>query len=157
MQKIVPSLLFAENAEEAVTFYVSLFENSEIRSISRYGEGGPMPAGTALAISFVLDGLEFQAINGGPNVSFTEATSFSVSAETQEKIDRLWDALTADGGEPSMCGWLKDKYGLSWQIIPPALGELMSDPDAEKSGRVMQAMLGMTKIDIAELQAAHDG
>lgn len=157
MQKIVPSLLFDHEAEEAATFYVSVFENSEITDVSRYGEGAPLPAGTALAVSFVVDGVEFKAINGGPDVTFTEATSFSVSAETQEEIDRLWDTLTADGGEPSMCGWLKDKYGLSWQIVPPILGELMNDPDPEKSGRVMQAMLGMGKLDIAELRAAYNG
>ena len=157
MQKIVPSLLFDDEAEEAATFYVSVFENSEITDVSRYGEGAPLPAGTALAVSFVVDGVEFQAINGGPDVTFTEATSFSVSAETQEEIDRLWNTLTADGGEPSMCGWLKDKYGLSWQIVPPILGELMNDRDPEKSGRVMQAMLGMGKLDIAELRAAYNG
>ena len=157
MQEIVPSLLFDDEAEEAATFYVSVFENSEITDVSRYGEGAPLPAGTALAVSFVVDGVEFQAINGGPDVTFTEATSFSVSAETQEEIDRLWNTLTADGGEPSMCGWLKDKYGLSWQIVPPILGELMNDPDPEKSGRVMQAMLGMGKLDIAELRAAYNG
>ena len=157
MQKIVPSLLFDDEAEEAANFYVSVFENSKITDISRYGAGAPVPAGTALAVSFTIDGVEFIAINGGPDVPFTEATSFSVSAETQEEIDRLWNALTADGGEPSMCGWLKDKFGLSWQIVPPILGELMNDPDPEKSGRVMQAMLGMGKLDIAGLRAAYNG
>ena len=157
MQKIVPSLLFDDEAEEAAAFYVSVFENSEISDVSRYGQGAPLPAGTALAVSFVLDGVDFQAINGGPDVIFTEATSFAVSAETQEEIDRLWNILTADGGEPSMCGWLKDKYGLSWQITPPVLGELLNDPDAEKAARVMQAMLGMAKIDIAELRVAYNG
>ncbi|MBG6237678.1 putative 3-demethylubiquinone-9 3-methyltransferase (glyoxalase superfamily) [Mycetocola sp. CAN_C7] len=157
MQKIVPCLLFKSEAEEAATFYVSVFENSAISDVSRYGEGAPFPAGTAIAVDFVLDGLAFRAINGGPDVTFTEATSFALAADEQGEIDRLWDALTAGGGEPSMCGWLKDKYGLSWQIVPPVLGELMSDPDPEKAGRVMQALLGMTKIEIAGLRAAYDG
>ena len=157
MQKIVPSLLFDRQAEEAATFYVSVFDDSEITDVSRYGEGAPLPAGTALAVSFVLDGVEFQAINGGPRVSFTEATSFSVSADTQEEIDRLWNTLTADGGEPSMCGWLKDRFGLSWQVVPAVLGELMNDPDPQRADRVMQAMLGMGKLDIAELRAAANG
>lgn len=156
MQKITPCLWFDTQAEEAANYYVSIFKNSEIREVSRYGEGAPMPAGTALVVSFVLEGVEFQALNGGPIFSFTEATSFYVYAETQEEIDELWGKLTSDGGQPSQCGWLKDKYGLSWQIVPPVLGELLADPDQEKAGRVMQAMLKMQKIEIAELRAAYD-
>jgi predicted 3-demethylubiquinone-9 3-methyltransferase (glyoxalase superfamily) len=157
MQKITPCLWFDSEAEEAANFYVSLFENSSITAVSRYGEGGPMPAGTALGVNFVLDGVEMQAINGGGAGSFTEALSLSVSAPTQAEIDRLWEALTANGGAESMCGWLKDRYGVSWQIVPPVLGELLSDPDAERAGRVMQAMLTMKKLEIAALQAAYAG
>ena len=156
MQKITPCLWFDTQAEEAANYYVSIFKNSEIREVSRYGEGAPMPAGTALVVNFVLEGVEFQALNGGPAFSFTEATSFYVNAATQDEIDELWDKLTADGGQPSQCGWLKDKYGLSWQIVPPVLGELLNDPDQQKAGRVMQAMLGMGKIEIAGLRAAYD-
>jgi predicted 3-demethylubiquinone-9 3-methyltransferase (glyoxalase superfamily) len=116
-----------------------------------------MPAGTALVVNFVLEGVEFQALNGGPAFNFTEATSFYVNAETQDEIDELWSRLTADGGQPSQCGWLKDKFGLSWQIVPPILGQLLNDPDQEKAGRVMQAMLGMGKIEVAGLQAAYNG
>lgn len=156
MQSISPFLWFNDQAEEAAEFYVSIFPNSSITEVSRYGEGAPAPAGTAMVVNFVLDGVEFQALNGGPIFTFTEAVSFYVKAETQEDIDRLWNALV-DGGEPSQCGWLKDRYGLSWQIVPPVLGELLSDPDPEKAGRTMQAMLGMSKLDIAALRAAHDG
>jgi predicted 3-demethylubiquinone-9 3-methyltransferase (glyoxalase superfamily) len=156
MNSISACLWFDGQAEEAAKFYVSVFPNSEIRAVSRYGEGAPMPAGTALVVDFVIDGVPFQALNGGPQFVFSEAISFVVDAPTQAEIDRYWELLTADGGEPSMCGWLKDKYGLSWQIVPPILGELMSDPDPEKSARVMQAMLQMRKLDIAALQAAYD-
>ena len=157
MQKIIPFLWFDDQAEEAANFYVSIFRNSWILSVSRYGDGGPGPAGTAMLVTFVLDGLEFQALNGGPEFAFTEAISLFVSAVGQEEVDHFWDKLTSDGGAPGQCGWLKDKYGLSWQIVPPVLGELLGDPDADKSSRVMQAMLGMSKIDIAALQEAHDG
>jgi predicted 3-demethylubiquinone-9 3-methyltransferase (glyoxalase superfamily) len=157
MQKIVPCLWFDNQAEEAAEFYVSVFENSEILNVSRYSEGAPMPAGTAMVVNFVLDGVEFQALNGGPAFHFTEAISLYTSAETQEEIDRLWNTLTADGGSPSQCGWLKDKYGLSWQVVPPILGELLNDPDQEKAGRVMRAMLAMEKIDIADLKVAYNG
>lgn len=153
MQRISPFLWFDTQAEEAANFYVSIFPHSEILSISRYGEGSPYPAGTAMSVTFSLDGVHFHALNGGPQFSFTEAISFFVSVATQEEIDRLWEELTREG-EPSRCGWLKDKYGLSWQIVPPILGELLSDSDATKSNRVMQAMLGMSKIDIAALHAA---
>lgn len=154
MQTISPFLWFNDQAEEAANFYVSLFKNSKIVNVSRYGEGAPAPAGTAMGVSFVLDGLELQAFNGGPAFTFTEAISLYVNVETQPEIDELWDKLTADGGQPSQCGWLKDKYGLSWQIVPPVLTQLLSDPNPEVSGRVMQAMLGMGKLDIAGLQAA---
>lgn len=154
MSQISPFLWFDTQAEEAAEFYVSVFKNSEILGVSRYGEGAPRPAGSAISVTFVLDGLEFQALNGGPEFSFTEAVSFFVSAATQAEIDDLWEKLT-DGGEPGRCGWLKDKYGLSWQVVPPVLGELLGDPDPARSGRVMQAMLGMGKLDIAGLRAAH--
>lgn len=154
MYDITPCLWFDRQGEEAAGYYVSIFENSEILEISRYGEGAPLPAGTALVVTFSIDGRKFMALNGGPAFTFNEAVSFYVNAETQAEIDRLWSALTRDGGEPGQCGWLKDKYGVSWQIVPPILTELLSDPDREKAGRVMQAMLGMGKLDIAELEAA---
>ncbi|MET0854504.1 MAG: VOC family protein, partial [Microterricola sp.] len=147
---------FDTQAEEAAEFYVSVFKNSEILGVSRYGEGAPRPAGSAISVTFVLDGLEFQALNGGPEFSFTEAISLSIAAPTQADIDRLWDALTADGGEPGRCGWLKDKYGLSWQVVPPRLSELLSDPDPAKAGAVMQTMLPMGKLDLAALEAAYN-
>ncbi len=156
MQKISPFLWFDTQAEEAARFYVSVFKNSEILSVSRYPDGSPYPAGTAMAVSFVLDGVEFQALNGGPEYHFTEAISLFVSAETQEEIDELWEKLTSDGGEPGPCGWLKDRYGLSWQIVPPILGELLGDADQAKAGRVMEAMMAMGKLDIAALRAAYD-
>ena len=156
MQKISPFLWFNDQAEEAANFYVSTFKNSAILGVSRYGEGAPRPAGTAMSVTFVLDGLEFQALNGGPEVTFTEAISLFVTAETQDEIDDLWLKLTSGGGGPSQCGWLKDRYGLSWQIVPPVLFELLGDPDPNKSSRVMQAMLGMGKLDIAGLRAAYD-
>ena len=157
MQKISPFLWFDNQAEEAAAFYVSIFKNSEILNISRYGEGAPRPAGSAMSVSFVLDGLELQALNGGPEFAFTEAISLFVAAETQDEIDDLWEKLTGGGGEESQCGWLKDKYGLSWQIVPPVLGELLGGPDPEASSRALQAMFKMTKIDIAALRAAYDG
>jgi len=157
MQKISPFLWFDDQAEEAANFYVSIFKNSWIQSVSRYADGGPGEPGTAMSVSFTLDGLEFQALNGGPEYSFTEATSFFVTAAGQEEIDHFWEKLTSYGGQPGQCGWLKDQYGLSWQIVPPILGELLADPDPDRSRRVMQAMLAMGKIDIAALQAAHDG
>ena len=157
MQKISPFLWFDDQAEEAANFYVSIFKNSWIQSVSRYADGGPGEPGTAMSVSFTLDGLEFQALNGGPEYSFTEATSFFVTAAGQEEIDHFWEKLTSYGGQPGQCGWLKDQYGLSWQIVPPILGELLADADPDRSRRVMQAMLAMGKIDIAALQAAHDG
>jgi predicted 3-demethylubiquinone-9 3-methyltransferase (glyoxalase superfamily) len=156
MQKISPFLWFDDQAEEAATFYVSIFKNSAILNVSRYGEGAPRRAGSAMSVSFVLDGLELQALNGGPKFDFTEAVSLFVTAETQDEIDDLWEKLTSGGGEAGQCGWLKDKYGLSWQIVPPVLYELMGDPDPVKANRVMKAMFGMSKLDIADLRAAHD-
>jgi predicted 3-demethylubiquinone-9 3-methyltransferase (glyoxalase superfamily) len=156
MQKITPFLWFDNNAEEAVNFYTSIFKNSRIGSVSRYGEGGPGPQGTVMTATFEINGQEFIALNGGPLFKFTEAVSFFVNCETQDEVDELWDKLSA-GGKKDRCGWLKDKYGLSWQIIPTALMKLMSDPDPEKSKAVMQAMLKMDKIVIADLQNAYDG
>ena len=155
MSKITPFLTFNDQAEEAVNLYVSLFKNSKVLSINRYGEGGPMPAGTVMTVAFVLDSREFIALNGGPHFTFDEGFSMYVNCETQAEVDELWEKLSA-GGEKGQCGWLKDKFGVSWQIIPSALGQLMGDPDPAKAQRVMQAMLHMTKIDIAELQRAYD-
>ncbi|PVU81552.1 hypothetical protein DDP54_16545 (plasmid) [Cellulomonas sp. WB94] len=155
MQTISPFLWFDDEAEEAATFYTSVFPRSSILDVSRYGEGAPKP-GTAMVVTFVLDGLELIALNGGPGFPFTEAVSLYVKAETQDEIDELWAKLT-DGGEPGRCGWLRDRYGLSWQVVPPVLGELLSDPDPARAGRAMQAMLGMAKLDIAALRASADG
>ncbi len=156
MNKITPFLWFDDNAEEAIDLYVSLFDGASVNDVTRFPEGTPS-AGKVITAQFQLAGQEFIALNGGPQHHFTEAVSFSVRADTQAEIDRLWDRLTADGGEAGQCGWLKDRFGLSWQIVPPILGELMGDPDPDKAGRTMRAMLGMTKLDIAALQAAHDG
>jgi predicted 3-demethylubiquinone-9 3-methyltransferase (glyoxalase superfamily) len=156
MQKITTFLWFDNSAEEAMNFYTALFKNSKIVSVSRNGEGGPGPKGSVLTASFQLEGQQFMALNGGPMFKFTEAISHFVSCETQQEVDDLWEKLSA-GGAKSQCGWLKDKYGLSWQIIPTALGKLMNDPDPVKAQRVMMAMLKMTKIDVAELQKAYDG
>lgn len=153
MQKITPSLWFDTQSEEAANFYVSVFKNSTILDVSRYGEAGPRPAGMVMTVTFELDGQEFIALNGGPEFTFTEAVSLQVNCETQEEVDRYWNLL-AEGGDEGPCGWLKDKYGLSWQIIPVALTELLNDPDAAKAQRVMAAMLQMKKIDIAALEAA---
>jgi predicted 3-demethylubiquinone-9 3-methyltransferase (glyoxalase superfamily) len=155
MQKIVTFLWFDNQAEEAVNLYTSIFKNSKITSIARYGEGAPVPKGTVMTVNFQLEGQEFIALNGGPTFKFTEAISLFVNCETQDEVDTLWNKLT-EGGQESQCGWLKDKYGLSWQIIPTTLMKLMSDPDREKAGRVMQAMLQMKKIDIAKLKQAYE-
>jgi predicted 3-demethylubiquinone-9 3-methyltransferase (glyoxalase superfamily) len=157
MQRITPFLWFDDQAEQAAEFYVSLFPNSRMLEVVRYGDDAPGQASGVTTVRFELEGVEFQALNGGPIFRFTEAFSLYTSADTQEEIDRLWDALIADGGEPSQCGWLKDKWGLSWQIVPSRLGELLSDPDPERAHRAMQAMLGMGKLDIAELEAAANG
>lgn len=151
MQKITTFLWFNDQAEEAMNFYVSIFNNSKILNVNR-NEQGQVFYGT-----FQIEGQEFMALNGGPMFSFTEAISLYVNCNSQEEVDTLWDKLLAGGGEESMCGWLKDKFGLSWQIIPTQLGELLGDPDPVKAGRAMQAMLQMHKLDIAKLQAAHDG
>jgi predicted 3-demethylubiquinone-9 3-methyltransferase (glyoxalase superfamily) len=153
MQTITPFLWFDGKAEEAMNFYVSIFKNSKVGSVSRYGEGGPGPKGSVMSATFQLLGQEFIALNGGPMFTFSPAISFFVNCETQEEVDELWEKLSA-GGEKQRCGWLKDKYGLSWQIIPSMLGKLLQDKDAQKSSRAMQAMLQMDKIDIKRLQQA---
>jgi predicted 3-demethylubiquinone-9 3-methyltransferase (glyoxalase superfamily) len=155
MQKITPFLWFNDNLEEAMNFYASIFKNSKIGNVTRYGEAGPGPKGTVMSATFELEGQEFYALNGGPMFKFTEAISFFVNCETQQEVDELWDKLS-EGGEKSRCGWLKDKYGLSWQVIPSALGKMLGDKDPEKSKRVMQAMMQMSKIEIATLQEAYD-
>jgi predicted 3-demethylubiquinone-9 3-methyltransferase (glyoxalase superfamily) len=154
MQKITPMLWFDGNAEEAVNLYTSLFPNSRITSVARNPKGAPGPEGAVLTMGFELFGLNFVALNGGPMYKFTEAVSFVVNCETQEEIDRYWDALLAGGGITQACGWLKDKFGLSWQITPTILPQLLSGSDVKKSGRVMQAMMKMIKLDIAELKKA---
>ena len=151
MSKITPFLWFNNNAEEAMNFYVSLFKNSKVNNVSRG------PDGKAFTVSFELDGQEFMGFNAGPQYKFNEAISMYVNCEDQAEVDYFWNALIADGGEESMCSWCKDKFGLSWQIVPKQLGELMGDPDPEKSQRVMQAMLKMKKIIVADLQKAHAG
>jgi len=155
MQKITPFLWFDDKAEEAMNYYVSIFKNSKRGRISRYGEAGPGPKGTVMVATFQLEGQDFIALNGGPHFKFTEAISLVVNCETQDEVDAFWEKLS-EGGAKGQCGWLKDKYGLSWQIVPAVLGELMSDPDPEKSKRVMTAMLKMTKMDIKGLQQAYD-
>jgi predicted 3-demethylubiquinone-9 3-methyltransferase (glyoxalase superfamily) len=155
MQKITPFLWFDDQAEEAMHFYTSIFKNSKVGTVSRYPEGAPGPAGKVMSATFQLEGQEFMALNGGPLFKFTEAISFFVNCETQEEVDALWTKLSA-GGKESQCGWLKDKFGLSWQIIPTALGKMLGDPDRERAKRVMQAMLKMKKIDIAGLKRAYD-
>jgi predicted 3-demethylubiquinone-9 3-methyltransferase (glyoxalase superfamily) len=155
MQKITPFLWFDGRAEEAANFYVSIFKNSKLGTVRRYGEAGPGPKGSAMSVEFQLDGHDFIALNGGPQFTFTPAISFFVNCESQEEVDAFWEKLSA-GGRPNQCGWLQDKFGVSWQIIPTALGRLLGDPDPQKSNRVMQAMLRMTKIEIAGLQRAYD-
>jgi predicted 3-demethylubiquinone-9 3-methyltransferase (glyoxalase superfamily) len=155
MQKITPFLWFNNNAEEAANFYVSIFKNSKIGSVTRYGDAGPGPKGTAMSVTFTLEGREFYALNGGPQFTFTPAISLFVNCETQEEVDSLWEKLSS-GGRKDRCGWLQDKFGLSWQIIPTALGRMLGDSDPEKAKRVMQAMLQMTKIEVQGLQQAYD-
>ena len=156
MQKITPFLWFDNNAEEAMNFYVSIFKNSKVISVSRYGEAGPGPKGTVMTAQFQLEGQEFMALNGGPHFKFTEAISLLVNCETQQEVDELWAKLTA-GGQESQCGWLKDKYGLSWQVVPTILPRMLKDQDPRKAQRVMKAMLQMKKIDIEGLKQAYDG
>jgi predicted 3-demethylubiquinone-9 3-methyltransferase (glyoxalase superfamily) len=155
MQKITPFLWFDDRAEEAMRFYVSIFKNSRVVSISRYGEAGPGPKGTVMAAAFELDGQAFLALNGGPQFTFSPAVSFLVNCTAQDEVDYFWEKLSA-GGEKDRCGWLRDKYGLSWQVVPTILGELMQDKDPKKSKRVMEAMLQMQKIDIEGLKRAHE-
>ena len=154
-QKIMPCLWFDSEGEDAASLYTSVFEDSRITNITRYGEAGPRPEGTVMTVDFELAGQKFVALNGGPDFKFTEAVSFQVSCETQDEVDRFWHLLS-EGGEEGPCGWLKDRFGLSWQIVPTALGELLSDPDAGRSQRAMQAMLQMGKIDIETLRQAAD-
>src|SRR5919112_1160862 len=151
MQKITPFLWFDNNAEEAMNFYVSIFKNSKVLNVTRYGDAGPGPKGTVMTAEFQLDGQEYVALNGGPIFKFTEAISFVVNCETQEEVDQFWEKLS-DGGEKSRCGWLKDKFGLSWQVTPTILGKLMADKDPGKAKRVMETMLQMDKLDIEPLQ-----
>jgi predicted 3-demethylubiquinone-9 3-methyltransferase (glyoxalase superfamily) len=156
MQKITPFLWFDGQAEDAMHHYVSIFRNSKVLGVTRYGDAGPGPKGSVMIAAFELEGQRFTALNGGPQFKFTEAVSFVVNCETQEEVDDFWDKL-GEGGQTQQCGWLKDKFGLSWQIIPTALPELMSDPDPEKVRRVTEAMLQMTKIDITKLRQAYEG
>jgi predicted 3-demethylubiquinone-9 3-methyltransferase (glyoxalase superfamily) len=159
MQKIIPHLWYNNQAEEAANFYTSIFNNSKILNISHYGDAGAevsgMPKGTVMTVVFELEGQQFMALNGGPQFKFTEAVSFLVNCETQEEVDELWEKLS-ESGEQGPCGWLKDKYGLSWQVVPVVLGKMLGDPDPEKSQRVMKAMLQMKKIDIKGLKQAYE-
>jgi predicted 3-demethylubiquinone-9 3-methyltransferase (glyoxalase superfamily) len=155
-QKITTFLWFDNNAEEAMEFYTAIFKHSKILSVSRYGEAGPGPKGTVMVGAFELEGQRFLALNGGPRFKFTEAISLVIDCETQEEIDYFWEKLST-GGQTQACGWLKDKFGLSWQVVPSVLSELMQDKDPQKSKRVMEAVLQMVKFDIARLQAAHAG
>jgi len=157
MQKITPFLWYDDKAEEAANFYVSIFKNSKVVSVSRYGEAGPGPKGSAMTAAFELEGQKFVALNGGPHFKFTEAVSFVVNCASQEEVDYFWEKLLEGGGKESQCGWLKDKYGLSWQITPTILPELLQDKDPEKANRVMQAMMKMVKIDIETLKRAAEG
>ncbi len=160
MQKITPFLWYDNNAEEAANYYVSVFKNSGINGITRYEEEGSKaagrPAGTVMTVEFQIEGQEFLALNGGPHFKFTEAVSFVVNCESQEEVDYFWEKLS-EGGQTSQCGWLKDKFGLSWQVVPTILGDLFQDKDPEKSKRVMKAMLQMTKLDIQALKDAAEG
>jgi len=157
MQKITTFLWFDTQAEAAARFYTSLFDDSRITEITRYGEAGPGPVGTVMTVGFELAGQGYTALNGGPHFQFTEAISLSVNCVDQAEVDDLWARLTADGGTEGPCGWLKDKYGLSWQIVPQRLNELMTDPDPERARRATTAMLGMGKLDIQALEKAADG
>jgi len=155
VQKITPFLWFDKQAEEAARFYTSIFESAKIVSLTRYGEAGPGPRGSVMTVAFQLDGQEFVALNGGPQFKFTEATSFVVNCDTQEEVDRFWEKLS-EGGQEVQCGWLKDRYGLSWQIVPVVLSQMLQDKDPQKSQRVMKALLQMKKIDIGRLKKAYE-
>ncbi len=157
MPKISPFLWFDTQAEEAANLYVSIFPNSKILATARYGDAGPGPKGSVMTVQFQLDGQEIIALNGGPIYKFTEAISLSVDCKSQEEVDRYWTQLTANGGQEGPCGWLKDKFGLSWQVTPPLLAQMLSDTDRKKAARVMEAMMKMKKIDIAGLKRAYEG
>ncbi|MFI6080833.1 VOC family protein [Streptomyces sp. NPDC051217] len=157
MPKITPNLWFDGQAKDAAEFYIGIFPNSKITAITHYGEAGPGPAGTVLTVDFELDGHRYTGINGGPQFTFDEAISFLIECADQEEVDHYWYKLSADGGEEGPCGWLKDKFGLSWQVAPAAMNEMLNDPDQERAQRAMKAMLGMKKIDLAALRAAADG
>ncbi|BCP54267.1 VOC family protein [Kaistia sp. 32K] len=157
MQKITPFLWFDNQVEEAIIFYVSIFKNAKVGKVARYGEAGPGPKGSVMTASFSLEGLEFTALNGGPHFKFNEAISFVVTCESQAEIDELWERLSESGGATSRCGWLKDKFGVSWQVVPSILVPMLTDPDAKKSQRVMETLLDMTKIDIQALRQAYEG
>jgi predicted 3-demethylubiquinone-9 3-methyltransferase (glyoxalase superfamily) len=154
MPKITPFLWYDKEAEEAANFYCSVFKNSKVHNVARYPEGSRAPAGGVMTVEFELEGQRFIALNAGPHFKFNEAVSFVIECDNQAEVDHYWSKLTADGGQESMCGWLKDKYGLSWQVTPKALPKLMTNPDKEKAKRVMEAMMRMKKIDIAELEEA---
>ena len=157
MQKITPFLWFNENAEEAINFYTSIFKDSKMGKVTRNGDNGPGPKGSVMVANFTIEGQEFIALNGGPRFQFTEAVSFVVSCKSQDEIDYYWDKLLQGGGKEQACGWLKDQFGLSWQIVPAQMGELMSGSDPQRSARVMQAMMKMIKLDLPTLQKAYDG
>jgi len=157
MQKISPCLWFDGKAEEAMNFYMSVFKNGKVVTVMRYGEAGPGPKGSVLAVTFELEGQEFIALNGGPQFQFTPAISMFVKCQTQAEVDDYWEKLLAGGGKTQQCGWLTDKYGVSWQIVPTALGEMLQSKDAEKSQRAMQAMMKMVKLDVAALKKAYEG
>ncbi|WP_116210289.1 VOC family protein [Streptomyces olivoreticuli] len=156
MPRITPNLWFDTEGKEAAEFYVSIFPNSEIKTVQYYGEAGPQPAGTVMTVEFALDGQEYLALNGGPQFTFNEAISLSIDCADQEEVDHYWAALSK-GGEEGPCGWLKDRYGLSWQVVPAELKSLLADPDPGRAQRAMKAMLGMKKLDLAALRAAADG
>ncbi len=156
MQKIIPNLWFDTQAEEAADFYTSVFKSSRVLNVTHYTEAGPRPAGTVMTVEFELDGQRFVGINGGPEFTFDEAVSFQITCEDQDEVDYFWEKLS-EGGEESQCGWLKDRYGLSWQVVPTGMGELFADPDPERARRAMQAMLGMRKLDIGALRRAAEG
>jgi len=157
MKKISPCLWFDKDAEQAMNFYLSVFRDGKPGEILRYGENAPMPAGTVLTAAFEIEGMSFIALNGGPHFRFNEAVSFSIDCRSQAEVDYFWDALTADGGQPSQCGWLKDKFGLSWQVVPVVLYEMLTDKDCAASQRVMHAFMQMTKYDVAALKRAFEG
>lgn len=157
MKRITPFLWFNNQAEQAMLFYTSIFKNSKVGTVTRYGEDAPAPTGSVMSVTFELDGQDFMALNGGPAFSFTPAVSFFVNCETQEEIDYYWYKLSAEGGSESQCGWLQDKFGLSWQVVPATLGQMLNDADPLKGQRVMQAMMQMRKLDLAVLKAAYEG